>query len=120
MSSIGAARAHVERLVAANIRASVDSRNLNPPCVLFTPPARIGLDLGCAGSAEMRALIVVPGPGTGQAWAQLDTILGEIVASDLLPVESVTATEFDSADQTLLPAYELSWVEAVTIEGDTQ
>jgi len=111
MSPIDRCKTLAAELVAHNIRAAVDPRNLNPPCVLFTPPTQIVMDVMCGGAAEMSAMLIVPGPGTGDAWQQLENLMPEVL--EVLPVERVTAVQYGAGD-TPLPAYELAWTETVS------
>lgn len=113
MTPLSTAQTWVAALTAAGIRAAVDPRNMNPPFVLFTPPNEVRIDLNCGGSADMTAVLIVPGPGAGDAWAQLESLFARIMREELLPVERVAAVTFAAAGETQLPAYEMSWSEPV-------
>jgi hypothetical protein len=114
MTPLSTAQGWVQKLTAAGIRAAVDPRNMNPPFVLFAPPSDVRLDLNCGGTAEMSALLIVPGPGAGDAWAQLESFATRIIRDDLLPVERVAAVTFTGAGDAPLPAYEFTWSEPVS------
>ena len=115
MGAHAAAEGYATQLAAKNIRASAEPRNLNPPCVLFTPPQQVLLHDYCSAAVQMRALLIVPGPGIGDAWRQADDLLADVLAADVMPVEEITLTQWGSSDNPL-PAYELGWTETLTYE----
>jgi len=113
MTAHKAAAGYATQLAGQNIRASAEPRNLNPPCVLFTPPTRVELHDYCSAAVQMRALLIVPGPGIGDAWKQADELLADVLAADVMPVEEIMLTQWGQADSPL-PAYELTWTETVS------
>ena len=111
MSAHAKAAQYAAALAATGIRASTEPRNLNPPCVLFTPPSQVLLHDYCSAAVAMRALLIVPGPSVGDAWEQADQLLASVLDLDELPVEEVTLTQWGNDNP--LPAYELSWTETI-------
>jgi hypothetical protein len=105
----------VERIAgelnAAGIRATIDPRAVNPPCVLLVPPAVV-LDLNCGGTAEFTALVIVPSPANSQAWRLADRIAAD--ASAVIPVERIEPSSYAVDDTGALPALSLSWQGAVS------
>lgn len=101
-------------LTAAGVRAGVNPRDVQTPCVLFVPPVAVQFDLGCGGTAELRGLLLVSGPAQDDAWAALEELLPLVL--DVLPVapDSLRTTTY-STDPTFgqMPAYELSFTLAV-------
>jgi hypothetical protein len=104
-----AAAAVVDRLTAGGVRATLDGRNANPPCVLVRPPAltfRFGKG---TWDAEWEAWAMVPATGqTGDLAA-----LGRLVtaAQAALGGQVVTARpdEAQTADGATVPMYRLTW-----------
>lgn len=117
MSVTSVAKGYRDKLVAANIRATLDPRDVQPPCVLFQP-ATITLDLNCGGTAQMQAILLVPGPGTGEAWEHLDQLLPAVL--DVIPAETITPDYIDGrGDHHPIPAYQLAWSQAVSYDPPT-
>lgn len=104
-------RSYADQLNASGIRATVDPRDAVPPCVLFTPPDQVRLDMGCAGSADLTALLLVPGPGQSDAWAALDATLPAVL--EMLPVEQIRSTSYTLDASGPMPAYELTFTHLV-------
>lgn len=100
-----------DAVTAAGIRATTDPRNVVPPCVLFLPPDDVTLDIGCGGTATMRAVLLVPGPGQRDAWLHLDNTLGQVL--DVLPAETIRSTTYEVDASGPMPAYEMTWTHIV-------
>lgn len=98
-------------LSAAGIRATTDPRDVVPPCVLFTPADQVDIDRGCGGTAQMSALLLVRGPGQGDAWQTLEQFVAKVI--ELLPAEQIRSTSYSLDDSGSMPAYELSWTATV-------
>lgn len=104
-----ATQAVVDTLTAGGVRATLDGRDANPPCVLVRPPTltfRFGK--GC-WDAEWEAWAMVPDTGHSTSL----TALGELVtaAQDALGGAVVTArpAEASTADGGTVPTYTLTW-----------
>jgi hypothetical protein len=100
-----------EALSAAGVRATVDPRSVNPPCVLVTRPDYRN-DLGCGVTATWRLIAMVPGADNADAWKALDALVGAVdealgVWSDVRP----TGYQVDP-NATPNPAYEMTYEEA--------
>ena len=114
-----AAEEYIAALIAADIRATNDPRNVAPPCVLFEP-GPVAMDTMCGGMVTMSAILMAPGPGHGAAWRNLEALLA--AAIQVLPAESVTPGTYSLNDeQPALPIYQLQWAEEVDWqpEGNT-
>lgn len=94
-----------EALAAAGVRATCDPRNVNPPCVLVTPPA-LTQDLACNATAEWRLLLILPGPFNADAWAKADQIVDTVAA--VFDLDRVTPNTTQDP-----PIYEMTFEEAV-------
>ena len=79
-------------LTDAGLRVTADTRNINPPCALLTPPARL-YDTMNGFTAEWHIWLLVPGSGTADSWIALDGML-TILES---------ALSLESADPAVLP-----------------
>lgn len=101
----------VTELRGAGIRATMDVRNLNLPCVLMVPPAFVG-DISCGGTATFKALIISRGPGNADAWKSIDDILGQLAA--VVDVEEVRPSEYTTDETGALPALEVVWTQALS------
>lgn len=93
---------------AAGIRATVDARNVNPPCVLFVPPT-ITLNLNCGGTAAFEAVCIVPGAGNADAWAAADDLARRLVTHVLPQAETVTPGSYGVDDNNANPAMIVGW-----------
>lgn len=113
MTPLGLARQWAALLSAHNIRATVNPKDVQPPCVLFTPPDAVRFDLGCGGTADVRALLLVPGPGQVDAWEALERLLPAVV--EVLPVmpDELRTTTYTIDASGPMPAYELTFTAAV-------
>lgn len=112
MDIAGAVQSVVDRLTAAGVRATLDERDVNPPCVFISPPA-VEFRFGRRGfTATFTGWCV-----TGAAGRSVDLAnLAELVdrAGEALQWAQVRA---DPADLLVpeqpvpLPAYRLTWSE---------
>jgi hypothetical protein len=77
---IAGPRRVVIALSAAGIRATMDPRNLNPPCVMVTPSDTTRLTVTrCRQAVEVSA--VVPGAANLDALTKLDTLTAAVLAA---------------------------------------
>jgi hypothetical protein len=100
---------NVQRLTEAGIRATLDPRNLNPPCVIIGPPSVI-LDSNCGGLATVSAMVVGPGPGNLDAWRAIDDLAEQV--GRLIDVETITPTELTVDNNPPQPALQLTWTQS--------
>jgi hypothetical protein len=101
----------VDKLTAEGITATLDSRNLNLPCVLIVPPRRT-FDLACGFTAAWTLWALVPPPGNADAFRTLDDLVDSIAA--VLPVTRATALAYTpSPDAAPLPAYQVELEEGI-------
>jgi len=115
MDVAGAVQSVVDRLTAAGIRATLDERDINPPCVYVAPPT-ITFRFGRADfTAAFTAWCV-----TGAAGRRADlSTLGDLLdaVGEALNWAGVSA---DPADLLIphqavpLPAYRVLWTERIT------
>jgi hypothetical protein len=74
------------QLSAAGLRAVVNTKDVNPPCVLIED-ATANFDVNRAwGTVEWWLWVLVPGEGTGESWQLMDRMVDSI--RQLLPCES--------------------------------
>lgn len=106
-----AAEEAVEELRAAGVRATMDVRNLNLPCVLIIPPA-IVLDVNCGGTAKFTAYAISRGPGNADAWKSIDELLDKVAAA--VDVEEVRPTQYTIDETGALPAFEVVWTRVLS------
>jgi hypothetical protein len=110
----GAVQDVVDRLLAVGIRATLDERDINPPCV-FVPPPAIGWRFARNDfDAEFTIWCV-----TGAAGRRTDLVtLGELL-DDVTAALQFAAVRAEPADLLIphqaapLPAYRLTWSERV-------
>lgn len=106
-----------DKITAGGVRATIDARNVNPPCALIAAPVfRWVFDAGRI-QADWRVLLVVPSSG---ATAELKT-LGELldkIAGVLagVPVQATPMQYTDPGGGDPLPAYQIAWT-SKTKEG---
>lgn len=100
-----------EALTAAGVRATVDPRSVNPPCVLVTRPDYTN-DLNCGATATWRLMAIVPGADNADAWKALDALVGKVDAA-LNVWSQVRATGYQTdPNSPPNPAYEMTYEEA--------
>lgn len=83
-------------LTAADIRASVEAADLNPPCVQLRPPS-LTYRFGKGWEASWEAWLLVPDSGQAQALRSLGELLSAV--QEALGYRGTTARP----DSTLLP-----------------
>ena len=77
----GAAAAIVTRLAAAGVRASIDERDLNPPCVWVAPPSITWRFGQATWTADWLLTAVVPDTGRATSTQALAVLLDEVQAA---------------------------------------
>jgi hypothetical protein len=98
----------VDRLTADGIRAVIDARDANPPCVQVRPPV-ISWRFGKGADAEWTALLMVGDVGTAQALKQLSELV-ELVQQALgFAAVNGRPDEAILPDGSTVPVYLLTW-----------
>lgn len=93
------------------LRVAIDPRNMNPPCVVITPPEVTFAGLGSWG-LDWTFQCVVPPPGTLDAWAALDNLVAAVLT--VAPLATARPrTSYTTGDGTPLPTYEVEFTEFV-------
>jgi hypothetical protein len=98
----------VAQFQSNSIRATMDPRSVNPPCVLLTPPS-LEININRGASAEFTALALVPGPGNADAFAALDRLTQDVCRNILVNAERITPVEYSPDDSPGYPAYQIEW-----------
>jgi hypothetical protein len=112
MDVAAAVQSVVDRLTAAGIRATLDERDINPPCVFVPPPALLFRFGRGDYTAEFTAWAVTGAAGRNVDLANLAPLL-EAAAAAL----GWAAVRADPADLLIphqaapLPAYRIVWTE---------
>ncbi|MBF6085296.1 hypothetical protein IU485_28405 [Nocardia cyriacigeorgica] len=70
----------VATLAAGGVRASVDPRNLNPPCAWVVGRSVAHDLLGGGGTVTVNVYLIAPDAGTPQAWRTLTELLNDTLA----------------------------------------
>jgi len=110
----GATRAVVDRLLASGVRAVLDERDVNPPCVFVPPPIITWRFRRGDFDAEFTAWCVVPNSGRDIALRNLGPLVTAAVAAIGLPVLTGEPADLPVPEQAApLPAYRLHWSENV-------
>lgn len=114
MPNLAAAVAgYVDALQAAGIRASADTRDLNPPCVHVNPP-EVRYRFGKGWDATWRAYVVAADTGPTESLAVVGELLESVQAALGGLVVSGRPAELLSLDGgPPLPAYELNWTDRI-------
>jgi hypothetical protein len=102
---------YLDKLTVEGVRATLDPRSVNPPCILLIPPS-LALDVSCGGTATFTAYALTKGPGNADAWQSLDELTAKAYA--VLPLESFEPGSYAVDNGTPLPAFVLTWTEALT------
>lgn len=102
----------VARLKAAGLRAFIDPRAVNPPCLLVLPPT-MSFSFGRGGySADYTVLAVSSSTDKRTQWMELSDLITRTQEALGWMVTMVRPADVWSADQsTLLPGYEMTWTE---------
>ena len=98
------------RLAAAGIRAVVDTRDVNPPCVFVGPPV-LRFRFGRPGSFETDVTVqaIVADTGGRATTAALDQLLGEVGTALGWQITQAVPSNFPGADGApILPCYTLT------------
>jgi hypothetical protein len=110
----GAVQAIVDRLTAVGVRAVLDERDINPPCVYVAPPALVWRFARNDYDAEFVLWAI-----TGAAGRNVDLVnLGELI-DDVTAALQFAAVRAEPADLLIpqqaapLPAYRLTFTERV-------
>jgi hypothetical protein len=110
----GAVQALVDRLHAAGVRATLDDRDINPPCVFVAPPpvswrfARNDFD------AEFTVYAVTGAAGRSVDLVNLGELLDQVTAAlQFAAVRGEPADLLVPHQAAPLPAYRLTWTERV-------
>jgi hypothetical protein len=99
-----------DRLTAGGVRATIDPRDLNPPCALVAAPVVRWVFASGRLAVDWRLVVVVPSSGAANELKALGELLGRIAG--ILAGEPVQATPADYPDPgggDPLPAYQLTW-----------
>jgi hypothetical protein len=100
---------YVDRLRAAGVRASADTRDINPPCVHINPP-EVAYRFGKGWDATWRAYAIAPDSGPAESLE----VVGELLENTQAALAGLVVTARPAELLTLdggppLPAYELNW-----------
>lgn len=101
-------RGLIQECESHQIRATMDPRNINPPCVLFTPP-RLELDSLHGAQADFAALVLVPGPGNSDALIRLDELTQDVCRNVLKMADRISPVEYTPDNGPAYPAYQVEW-----------
>jgi hypothetical protein len=99
----------VDQLTAAGVRAAIDARDLNPPCVQVRRPTlhyQFGRSIA---TADWELWLLVPDSGTSQALKAASELLTAVQTA--IGFAGVEATPDDAAlpDGSTVPMYRLTW-----------
>jgi hypothetical protein len=103
----------VDVLLAAGIRATIDPKSANPPCVLVRPPS-ITWRFGKGGwDAAWQAWLVVGDSGLPAVLDDQSELINQVQAA--LNYAAVTARPADTtmSDGATLPTYVLEWTSRI-------
>lgn len=96
-------------LTDAGVRAVVDGRDLNPPCVQIRPPTlRYRFGRGCT-AIEWTARVIAPDLGTRPALELLGPLVERVQQALGYAATDAVPDEFRLADGNVVPAYVLTW-----------
>ena len=105
------AQALCDAITAAGIRATLDQRNVNPPCALVTMPTVV-YDLHAGHlTATWRILAIAPGPPSADSFRALwdtDGILPHLDTIDEIHATEANPVQFSDTTTTV----EITWQEA--------
>lgn len=101
----------VDTITAAGIRATLDQRNVNPPCVLVTMPT-VAYDLHAGYlTTTWRLLAIAPGPPSADTFRALWDTNGLLPALDTIDgINPTDANPVQFTDATT--TVEITWQEA--------
>lgn len=103
-----------EQFTGAGIRAVMDTRDLNPPCLLITPPDMAFRFADGTWTASWTVIATTPGAGTRDALVSLDDLITRMVkALEGQPVQATPYTLAVDGQSDPLPAYSITWTARV-------
>jgi hypothetical protein len=105
-----AAQAIADELTGLGLRATVDPRSAQPPCILVTPPVR-NYTLGCGWSAEWTLVLLSTGTGA-DSFKVLDDWLDQLAAHVDIETARPSAYQLVSGGDPI-PAYLVTVTEAI-------
>lgn len=114
MPNLSAAVAgYVDTLVSAGVRASADTRDINPPCVHINPP-EVAYRFGKGWDATWRAYVIAPDSGPAESLEVVGGLLEAVQAAMVGRVVTARPAELLTLDGgPPLPAYELNWTDRI-------
>lgn len=121
MDVAAAAQAVVDRLTAGGVRATLDERDINPPCVFVGPPAVVYRFGRGDYTAEWTAWAVTGAAGRNVDLTNLGALLQAVGVA--LDWASVRADPYDLPlphQAAPLPAYRMTWTETVRDHPSTE
>ena len=98
----------VEALEAAGIRAVVDVRDANPPCVQIAPPALTYRFGGCA-EMEFAARVMVPDSGASSVLTSIGPYLDTVVSALGGAPTRADPETWLLPDGSTVPGYNIVW-----------
>lgn len=111
MNLDAAAQVIVERLKAAGIRATLDERDINPPCVYVRPPG-LTFRFGKGWDAQWAVVCVVPDNGAAYALAALGSLVAD-VSMELGTVAARPVSLQVPGGAAPFPGYEMTFTERI-------
>ena len=110
----GAVQSVVDRLTAAGVRATLDERDINPPCVYVAPPGVVFRFGRGDFTAAFTAWCVTGAAGRSADLATLGGLLESVgIALDWAGVTADPADLLIPHQAAPLPAYRLTWTERI-------
>lgn len=120
MDVAGAVQSVVDRLTAAGVRATLDERDINPPCVYVAPPALTWRFGRGDFTAAFTAWCVTGAAGRNADLATLGDLLESVgIALDWAGVTADPADLLIPHQAAPLPAYRVMWTERFTQPKET-
>jgi hypothetical protein len=109
----GAMQGIVDELVAAGVRATLDARDVNPPCVLLRTPTLNWRFQKGGWDAGFEADLLVPDSGRRGALADVGNLISTV--QEALNYRGVSARpeDFLLADGSTVPGYVLTWTQRI-------
>lgn len=114
-----AAQGIVDALKAGGVRATLDPRDVNPPCVLVRPPDLAYRFRYGDWDATWKAWALTPDAGRGQVLKAFGPMLAAVQDALGGVVTAATPEDVTLPDGSTIPGYALSWTERIKItEGN--
>jgi hypothetical protein len=102
-------------LLNAGVRAVVDERDINPPCVYVPPPVITDRSMGGRWSAEWQTWAVVGDTGRASSLANLSELVAQVDAALALTFVRGEPADLITPDSGRpLPGYRLYWTQRLT------